>query len=247
MRFPGRRRACDRPSPSHCRNGRGTHHDGRIQAIFETIWAVRRWTPQLPDDHLDDGPVRPDPLAVDDSHRRHLLHTGQSISWVQCRATRSRTASGPAWTSRHLPDWLLPRVAGRDAGGTVAGREIHDDLGLGMNITDLHAFRGLDPDIRSALLNQIRDLWTHGSTAIEGNTLTLGETKFARVRAHPPLLGRQRTLGTTGCEPPALAIGSSAGGDRREGPQALHGYPGRVSVGARTAETGVWRLAPTGA
>ncbi|CRI66391.1 hypothetical protein THIOKS12820015 [Thiocapsa sp. KS1] len=218
-----------------------------VQAIFEAMWAVRRGTRQLADDPLDDGPVRPDPLAVDDSHRRHLLHTGQSISWVQCRATRSRTAPGPAWTSRHLPDWLLPRVAGRDAGGTVAGREIHDDLRLSMNITDLNAFRGLDPDIRSALLNQIRDLWTHGSTAIEGNTLTLGETKFARVRAHPPLLGRQRTLGTTGCEPPSLAIGSSARGDRREGPEALHRDPGRVSVGPWTAKTGERRLAPTGA
>ncbi len=29
---------------------------------------------------------------------------------------------------------------------------------------------------RSALLEQIRDLWTHTSTALEGNTLTLGDT-----------------------------------------------------------------------
>lgn len=40
------------------------------------------------------------------------------------------------------------------------------------------AFQGLDADLRAVLLAQIRDLWTHGSTAIEGNTLTLGETKF---------------------------------------------------------------------
>jgi len=31
---------------------------------------------------------------------------------------------------------------------------------------------------RQSLLNQIRDLWTYTSTALEGNTLTLGETKF---------------------------------------------------------------------
>jgi len=37
---------------------------------------------------------------------------------------------------------------------------------------------GLDNDIRSALLAQLRDLWTHGSTALEGNALTLGETAF---------------------------------------------------------------------
>lgn len=47
-----------------------------------------------------------------------------------------------------------------------------------MTNNDFKALEGLDPDIRAALLAQIRDLWTHGSTAIEGNTLTLGETKF---------------------------------------------------------------------
>jgi Fic family protein len=36
----------------------------------------------------------------------------------------------------------------------------------------------LDNDIRDALLIQLRNLWTHTSTAIEGNTLTLGETAF---------------------------------------------------------------------
>jgi len=34
----------------------------------------------------------------------------------------------------------------------------------------------LDPDIKEGLLKQIATVWTHGSTAIEGNTLTLGET-----------------------------------------------------------------------
>lgn len=37
---------------------------------------------------------------------------------------------------------------------------------------------GLDDDIRDSLIAQIRNLWTHSSTAIEGNTLTLGETAF---------------------------------------------------------------------
>lgn len=31
---------------------------------------------------------------------------------------------------------------------------------------------------RPAVLNQLRDLWTHNSTAIEGNTLSLGDTHF---------------------------------------------------------------------
>lgn len=37
---------------------------------------------------------------------------------------------------------------------------------------------GLDEDIRKDLMTQLRNLWTHASTAIEGNVLTLGETAF---------------------------------------------------------------------
>ena len=37
-------------------------------------------------------------------------------------------------------------------------------------------YEGLSPDIRDALVKQIAAVWTHDSTAIEGNTLTLGET-----------------------------------------------------------------------
>ena len=37
---------------------------------------------------------------------------------------------------------------------------------------------GLDNDLKKALLAQLRDVWTHSSTALEGNTLTLGETAF---------------------------------------------------------------------
>ena len=42
----------------------------------------------------------------------------------------------------------------------------------------LHFLSDLDPDLQEALLTQLRNLWTHSSTAIEGNTLTLGETAF---------------------------------------------------------------------
>ncbi len=35
--------------------------------------------------------------------------------------------------------------------------------------------RNLDDDLKASVLGQLRDLWTHSSTAIEGNTLTLAE------------------------------------------------------------------------
>ncbi len=38
--------------------------------------------------------------------------------------------------------------------------------------------KNLDQDLQKALITQLRNLWTHTSTAIEGNTLTLGETAF---------------------------------------------------------------------
>ena len=38
--------------------------------------------------------------------------------------------------------------------------------------------QGLDTDLRASLIKQIRDLWTHTSTALEGNTLSLGDTHF---------------------------------------------------------------------
>ncbi len=37
---------------------------------------------------------------------------------------------------------------------------------------------GLSPVRREELLNQLKAIWTHDSTAIEGNTLTLGDTMF---------------------------------------------------------------------
>lgn len=62
----------------------------------------------------------------------------------------------------------------------------------------------LDHDLRDALLIQLRNLWTHASTAIEGNTLTLGETAFVLgeglavsgkpLKDHQEVLGHARAI-----------------------------------------------------
>lgn len=39
---------------------------------------------------------------------------------------------------------------------------------------------GLDKDLRKVLLIQVRNLWTHTSTDIEGNTISLDETAFVQ-------------------------------------------------------------------
>lgn len=58
---------------------------------------------------------------------------------------------------------------------------------------------GLDNDLKMALLAQLRDLWTYSSTALEGNTLTLGETAFILAQgltvSGKPLKDHQEVVG----------------------------------------------------
>jgi Fic family protein len=63
----------------------------------------------------------------------------------------------------------------------------------------MNFLRNLDKDLQKALLIQLRNLWTHTSTAIEGNTLTLGETAFVLEEgltiAGKPLKDHQEVVG----------------------------------------------------
>ncbi|MCG5493815.1 Fic family protein [Ectothiorhodospira variabilis] len=73
-----------------------------------------------------------------------------------------------------------------------------------MKIPKLKALGVLDRDLQQSLLSQIRDLWTHTSTALEGNSLTLGETKFVieegltvsgkPLRDHQEVMGHARAI-----------------------------------------------------
>jgi Fic family protein len=64
--------------------------------------------------------------------------------------------------------------------------------------------RGLDDDLKAELLAQIRDLWTYTSTALEGNTLSLGDTHFILqegltisgkpVEDHQEVIGHARAI-----------------------------------------------------
>lgn len=63
---------------------------------------------------------------------------------------------------------------------------------------------GLDRDLRSGLAGEIRALWTHHSTALEGNTLTLGDTAFVlsegltvsgkSLKDHQEVIGHARAI-----------------------------------------------------
>lgn len=62
----------------------------------------------------------------------------------------------------------------------------------------------LDPDIHDALIVQLRNLWTHTTTALEGNSLTLGETAFVigegltikgkPVKDHQEVIGHAKAI-----------------------------------------------------
>ena len=58
---------------------------------------------------------------------------------------------------------------------------------------------GLDRDLRTGLASEIRALWTHTSTALEGNTLTLGDTAFVLQEgltvSGKPLKDHQEVIG----------------------------------------------------
>lgn len=63
----------------------------------------------------------------------------------------------------------------------------------------------LDQDLQLSVRNSLRDLWTHTSTALEGNTLTLGDTSFVlnegltiggkSLKDHQEVLGHAKAIG----------------------------------------------------
>lgn len=62
----------------------------------------------------------------------------------------------------------------------------------------------LDQDLQLSVRNALRDLWTHTSTALEGNTLTLGDTSFVlnegltiggkSIKDHQEILGHAKAI-----------------------------------------------------
>ena len=60
----------------------------------------------------------------------------------------------------------------------LKSHEIRSQQSILMAAQRFTFLKGLDKGIQQSLLQQLRDLWTHASTAIEGNTLSLGDVKF---------------------------------------------------------------------
>ena len=73
-----------------------------------------------------------------------------------------------------------------------------------LKVPQLNFLEDLDHDLAAILKNRIRDEWTHDSTSIEGNTLSLGETSFIlnegltvsgkSLREHDEIAGHARAI-----------------------------------------------------
>ncbi len=118
--------------------------------------------------------------------------------------------AGPGLPRRTLRRWLSEWV---DKGlitrlGVGRATRYHYVAKAGNNTvpapSPMGFLRGLDSDLKRELLAQIRDLWTHTSTALEGNTLTLGDTHFVLqegltisgkpIKDHQEVIGHARAI-----------------------------------------------------
>ena len=100
------------------------------------------------------------------------------------------------WLSQWVHDGQLLRSGNRRS----ARYRLADDLPT----PEFEFLNGLNESRRIALLAQLRDLWTHHSTAVEGNTLTLGDTHFVLeqgltisgkpIKDHQEVIGHARAI-----------------------------------------------------
>ena len=118
--------------------------------------------------------------------------------------------AGPDLPQRTLRRWLSAWVEQGVITRSGIGRATRyhstaPESGAAVTVTSPLGFlRDLDSDLRGELLAQIRDLWTHTSTALEGNTLTLGDTHFILqegltisgkpIKEHQEIIGHARAI-----------------------------------------------------
>ena len=133
----------------------------------------------------------------------------------------------------------LRRQADHEAGDPVA------EMGRGWPFLS-----DLAPDLRAGLASELVALWTHSSTALEGNTISLGDTLFVisegltvsgkSLREHQELHGHSQAL---------ALVASWARGGRPITIGQLHQLHRAVQTGAvidSLAPVGKWKVEPNG-
>lgn len=110
--------------------------------------------------------------------------------------------------------------------------------------------QGLAPDLRRALLTSLRSLWTHTSTALEGNTFTLGDTDFflregltiggKSLREHQEIFGHAQAVECV------YDLVQRGGALTQEDLFRLHSLVQTQTVVDIHAPVGAWKVEPNG-
>ena len=130
-----------------------------------------------------------------------LLRSSEGPLSIADIARRSGTGINARTLRRWLSGWVEEEVLARSGKGRATRYEF---IGQDDDVAEPGFLHGLDDDLRRELLAQVRDLWTHNSTALEGNTLSLGDTHFILeegltvsgkpVRDHQEVIGHARAI-----------------------------------------------------
>ncbi len=103
---------------------------------------------------------------------------------------------------------------------------------------------------RSAVISQIRDLWTHTSTSLEGNTLTLGDTfnilEYGLTISGKPLKEHQEVIGHAKAIDQIYALVTSHQPVTREDLFELHKSVQTEQVMDIHKPMGGWKVEPNG-
>lgn len=142
--------------------------------------------------------------------QREAALTALKRSPAALSAAEIALQAGPDLPQRTLRRWLSAWVEQGVITRSGVGRATRyhstaPESGAVFTVTSPLGFlRDLDSDLRGELLAQIRDLWTHTSTALEGNTLTLGDTHFILqegltisgkpIKEHQEIIGHARAI-----------------------------------------------------
>ena len=103
---------------------------------------------------------------------------------------------------RTLRRWLVEEVEKGRLIRSGQKRSTRYQLNLERPKANFAFLSGVEESRQTAIIKQLRDLWTHSSTALEGNTLTLGDTHFVLEEgitiSGKPLKDHQEVMGHAG-------------------------------------------------